>query len=377
MTKILISAGELSGDIHAGAIVNEIKRINHNAEVFGMGGEELRKAGGEVFFDIKEHSVMGFIEIVKHLPKLFRLKKDFGRVMRERRPDCFITVDYPGLNMRLAKMAHDLHIPVVSYIPPSAWAWHRSRAKRVAQIATKVAAIFPFEYDVYKEAGADTVFVGHPLLDIVKPSMTKEEACAFAGKREGHPLILIMPGSRMMEIEKMLPVLLAGAKLLQKQNPKIDFVLPKAETIPLEVLQSKVKQSGLQVKIIEGHNYDLFGVADLALATSGTVTLEAAVMGLGSVIVYRTGWLNALIARLVLKIPFIGLPNIVAGRQVLPELLQENFTPAKVAQEAIELLQQERNAKMKADLQFVKDRLGKPGAVQRVAELVLKVAGER
>lgn len=377
MTKVMISAGELSGDIHAGAIACELKKINPNIEIFGMGGEELRAAGGEVLFDIKEYSVMGFIEVIKNLFKIIKLKNDFGKEMINRRPDCFVTVDYPGLNMRLAKMAHDLKIPVLMYIPPSAWAWHKSRAKKVAQIADKVAAIFPFEYDVYNEAGANTEFVGHPLLDIVKPSMDKNSACNFFGKREGHPLVAIMPGSRKMEIEKMLPTFLDAAKILHKRHPEIDFVLPKAETIERSALEKQIQKTGLDIKITESKNYDLFSVADLALATSGTVTLEAAVLGLGSVICYRTGWFNALIARLVLNVSYIGLPNIVAGREVLPELLQENFTAEKVAQEAEKLLEPERFKQMKNDLEFVKKRLGKTGAVHRVAELILQTAGAK
>lgn len=372
--NILISAGEVSGDLHAAAIARELKKIDSDTQIFGMGGEELRKAGGEVLFDIKEHSVMGFIEVIKRLPKLFKLKSDFGKLMDERKPDCFITIDYPGFNMKLAKMAHAKNIPVVCFIPPGAWAWHRSRAKEVVKFATKVACIFPFEYDVYKEAGADTEFVGHPLVDIVHPSMTAEEACEFAGKRQGHPLVLIMPGSRLMEIEKMLDVLLAGARILQDKHPEIDLAMPRATTIPKELLLGRIGKYGLNIKITEGNNYDLFSVADLALATSGTVTLEAAMLGLGSVIVYRTNWLNAFIARLVLNIPFIGLPNIVAGRQVLPELLQENFTAEKVAAAAEELLQPERNKEMENDLAFVRQKLGDSGAVRRVAELVLRVA---
>lgn len=377
MTKILISAGEASGDIHAAAVTAAIKKLEPNAEVFGMGGEALRNAGGEVLFDIKEHGVMGFAEIICKLPALFRLRNNFVKVMEERKPDCLVVVDYPGFNMKIAKIAHEKGIPVVSYISPSAWAWHKSRAKKVAQIVDKVAAIFPFEYDVYHEAGADTVFVGHPLLDIVKPSMLRKEAEAFAGKREGRKLILLMPGSRLMEIEKMLPTLLLAAKVLQQRMPEVDFTMPRAGTIPLELLESKIKKAGLEVKITEGHNYDLFSVADLALATSGTVTLEAALCGLGSVIVYRTSAINAFIARRVINIPNIGLPNIVAGKQVLPELLQEDFTPEKVAQAAIDLLQPERNAQMKRDLKYVRERLGQPGAVMRVAELVLKIAEEK
>jgi lipid-A-disaccharide synthase len=377
MTRILISAGEASGDIHAAAVTAAIKKIDSSAEVFGMGGDALRNAGGEVLFDIKDHGVMGFVEVLKKLPDLFKLRDDFEKVMDERKPDCLITVDYPGFNMKLAKLAHDKGIPVVSYIAPSAWAWHKSRAKKVAKIVDKVACIFPFEYDVYKEAGAYVEFVGHPLVDIVKPSMTKEEAMAFAGKEEGKKLILLMPGSRLMEIEKMLPTLLEAAKIIKKQLPEVSFVMPRAGTIPISLLEEKIQASGLDVKITEGNNYDLFSVADLALATSGTVTLEAALCGLGSVIVYKTNPVTYFIAKLLVNIPHIGLPNIVAAKSVVPELIQNDFTPAKVAQEALALLESERNAKMKEDLAYVKERLGKPGAVGRVAELVLKIAMEK
>lgn len=377
MAKILISAGEASGDIHAAAVTAALKRIDNTTEVFGMGGDELRAAGGEVLFDIKEHGVMGFVEVIKKLPDLFKLRSDFARVMDERKPDCLVVVDYPGFNMKLAKVAHDKGIPVVSYIAPSAWAWNKGRAKNVAKIVDKVACIFPFEYDVYKEAGAPVEFVGHPLLDIVHPAMERAEAEAWVGKEPDRPLVLLMPGSRLMEIEKMLPILLEGAKLLKKQMPQVQFAMPRAGTIPMELLQSKIKASGLQIKITEGHNYDLFSVADLALATSGTVTLEAALCGLPSVIVYRTSALNAFIARRVINIPNIGLPNIVAGRQILPELLQEDFTPAKVANTAMELLAPEHRVQLEANLAFMKARLGEPGAVNRVAQLILRIAEEK
>ena len=377
MAKILISAGEASGDIHAAAVTAALKKIDSAIEVFGMGGDALRAAGGEVLFDIKDHGVMGFVEVIKKLPDLFKLRSDFARVMDERKPDCLVVVDYPGFNMKLAKVAHDKGIPVVSYIAPSAWAWNKGRAKNVDKIVDKVACIFPFEYDVYEEAGAPVEFVGHPLLDIVHPTMERAEAEAWAGKEAGHPLVLLMPGSRLMEIEKMLPTLLEGAKLLKKQLPEVQFAMPRAGTIPLELLQSKIKASGLEIKITEGHNYDLFSVADLALATSGTVTLEAALCGLPSVIVYRTSALNAFIARRVINIPNIGLPNIVAGRQILPELLQEDFTPANVANTAVVLLAPERRPQLEANLAYMKARLGEPGAVNRVAQLILRIAEER
>lgn len=377
MAKILISAGEASGDIHAAAVTAAIKRIDSTTEVFGMGGDELRAAGGEVLFDIKDHGVMGFVEVLKKLPDLFKLRREFVRVMDERKPDCLVVVDYPGFNMKLAKLAHDKGIPVVSYIAPSAWAWNKGRAKNVAKIVDKVACIFPFEYDVYKEAGAPVEFVGHPLVDIVHPTMERAEAEAWVGKEPGRPLVLLMPGSRLMEIERMLDVILEGAKLLQKQMPQVQFAMPRAGTIPLEMLQSKIQASGLEVKITEGHNYDLFSVADLALATSGTVTLEAAMCGLPSVILYRTSAITAFIARRVINIPNIGLPNIVAGRQILPELLQEELTPAKLAATAVELLAPERRPQLEANLAYMKERLGEPGAVNRVAQLILRIAEEK
>lgn len=377
MAKILISAGEASGDVHAAAVTKALKKIDPSCEVFGMGGDCLREAGGEVLFDIKEHGVMGFIEVVKKLPALFKLRSDFGRVMDERRPDCLVTVDYPGFNMKLAKLAKDKGIPVVSYIPPSAWAWNKGRAQKVAKLVTKIASIFPFEYDVYKEAGADVEFVGHPLIDIVKPELDRKQALDFAGKQSGRRLILLLPGSRLMEIQKMLPTLLDAAKLISEKEPDIDFAMPRASTIPKEMLEGMIEKSGLKVKIVEGHIYDVMSVADLALATSGTVTLEAALCGLGCVIVYKTSPISAFIARRVINIPDIGLPNIVAGRHILPELLQEDFTPEKTAQEALHLLEPERNAQMKQDLEYVRERLGAPGAVNRVAELVLRVAKEK
>ena len=377
MAKILISAGEASGDIHAAAVTAALKKIDSTVEVFGMGGDELRAAGGEVLFDIKDHGVMGFVEVIKKLPDLFKLRSDFARVMDERKPDCLVVVDYPGFNMKLAKLAHDKGIPVVSYIAPSAWAWNKGRAKKVAKIVDKVACIFPFEYDVYKEAGAPVEFVGHPLVDIVHPTMERAEAEAWVGKEPGRPLVLLMPGSRLMEIERMLDVILEGAKLLQKQMPQVQFAMPRAGTIPLEMLQSKIQSSGLEIKITEGHNYDLFSVADLALATSGTVTLEAAMCGLPSVILYRTSAITAFIARRVINIPNIGLPNIVAGRQILPELLQEELTPAKLAATAVELLAPERRPQLEANLAYMKERLGEPGAVNRVAQLILRIAEEK
>ena len=377
MAKIMISAGEASGDVHAAALTREILKLDPTAQVYGMGGDGLRAAGGEVLFDIKDHGVMGLVEIIRKLPALFRLRSDFAEVMDKRRPDCLVTIDYPGFNMRLAKVARAKGIPVISFIAPSAWAWRKGRAKNVAKLVNKVAAIFPFEYEVYKEAGADVEFMGHPLVDIVQPTLPVAEAVAKAGKHEGRPLVLLLPGSRLQEIQRLLPSMLEAAKIMVKANPALEFVMPRAGTIPRLMLEEEINRAGIHVSITEGNNYDVMGVADVALAASGTVTLEAALCRLPSVIVYKTAPLTAFIVRRLLNIADIGLPNIVAGRHILPELLQEDATPAKMAAEVLHLLEPAAHAQALADLDDVKKRLGEPGAVRRVAELTLRVAGEK
>ena len=376
MARILISAGEASGDLYAGAVTRGIKQLNPEAEVFGMGGDCLREAGGEVLFDIKDHSLMGFVEVLKKLPDVWKLRTAFIDLMEKRKPDVLLTIDYPGFNMRLAKLAKERGINVVYFIAPQVWAWRPGRAADVAKVTDKIACIFPFECDLYKSYGADIEFIGHPLVDTVKPSLSRKEAEELAGKRTGHPLILLMPGSREMEIQRLLPVMLGAAKILKQKRPELDFAIPRAATIAKDILEDSVRQAGLNIRLIEGHNYDVMSVADLAIVTSGTVTLEAAMCGLGCEILYKSSPVSFWIAKRVVKIPNIGLPNIVAGRQIEPELLQDDCTPDKIASTALELLEPERFAQLQRDLMEVKDKLGEPGAVKRVAELVLRMAGQ-
>ena len=374
MTRILISAGEASGDLHAGAVTRAIKQLCPEVEVFGMGGDCLRKAGGEVLFDIKDHSIMGFVEVLKRLPDIWKLRSAFIDLMDSRKPDVLLIIDYPGFNLRLAKLAKKRGIKVVCYIAPQVWAWRTDRAADVAKATDKIASIFPFEYDLYKSYGADIEFVGHPLVDTVQSTLPKAEAEKLAGKRQGCPLVLLMPGSRNMEIQRLLPVMLEAAKILKQRLPEIDFAMPKAATIARDMLAGYIREAGVEVRLIEGYNYDVMSVADLAIATSGTATLEAALCGLGCEILYKSSPVSFWIAKQVVKIPNIGLPNIVAGRQIEPELLQDDCTPEKIAATALELLKPERFSRLQRDLQEVKEKLGEPGAVKRVAELVLRMA---
>ena len=219
--------------------------------------------------------------------------------------------------------------------------------------------------------------MGHPLVDIVKPNLSPAEAAAKAGKHEGRPLVLLLPGSRLQEIQRLLPAMLEAAKLVLKANPEVEFTMPRAGTIPREMLEEEIKRAGVHVNIVEGDNYDVMSVADVALAASGTVTLEAALCRLPSVIVYKTAPLTAFIVRRLLNIADIGLPNIVAGRHILPELLQEDATPENMAIAVLGLLEPEAHAQALKDLDEVKIRLGEKGAVRRVAELTLRVAGDK
>ncbi|WP_337798685.1 lipid-A-disaccharide synthase [Acidaminococcus timonensis] len=377
MTKVFISAGEASGDLHAAALTRAILQQDPSAQVFGMGGEALAAAGGEVVFNYKEYSVMGFVEVLKALPRLLGLKKAFRRLMEERRPDVFVTVDYPDFNMRVAKEAKALGIPVFSYIPPSAWAWRRGRAKMVAGLCTKVACIYPFAAQVYQEAGANVEFVGNPLVDIVQPEMSPQEAEAFLGKRPGHPVVLLLPGSRVKEITGVLPVMLQALPLIKKQQPDVDFVLQKAPSIDRDLLDSLLARSPEPVKVVEGHNYDVMTASDAALATSGTVTLEAALCGLPSVICYRASALSIFLARQLVYVKYIGLPNILAGKEILPELIQENMTPERMASAVLAFLEPEGARSVRRELQQAVAKLGKPGAVDRTAALILETAKEK
>ncbi|MCH3914321.1 MAG: lipid-A-disaccharide synthase [Acidaminococcaceae bacterium] len=376
MTKIFLSAGEASGDLHAGAITKAILKIDPEAQVFGMGGDAMRKAGGEVIFDLKEYSVMGFVEILSALPKFFALRNSFRKVMEERKPDCFVTIDYPEFNMRAAKVAKELKIPVLSYIPPSAWAWRKGRAVSVGRLVDKVACIYPFAYDVYKAAGANAEFVGNPLVDIVKPHLTKEEAIAKVGKEPGIPLVLLLPGSRVKEITGVLPIMLEAVGIIREALPQADFVLQKAPTIDRELLQGIITQSGEKVRIVEGDSYDVMGTADVALATSGTVTLEAALCGLPTVICYTASPLSMAIAKRVVTVKFIGLPNILADKEILPELIQEKMTSGNMAKAVLHFLHPEEYKKIREELAAVVKKLGPGGATQRVAKMILNLAGD-
>lgn len=373
--KIMFSAGEASGDTHAASVAKALRELDPSVTMLGMGGQLMAKEGVRIVYDIKDLGVIGIVEIIKALPKFFKLRTYLKQIMIHEKPDLLVCVDYPGFNMKLAKVAHDLGIPVIYYIAPTIWAWHKSRGKDIKKYVTKVASIFPFEAKAYEDFACDVEFVGHPLLDIVKAEFSKEEAYSYFGASPQNKNILLMPGSRKQEVASLLDIMMDGAKDLQADMPNLAFFLPRAHTISREDLENILAKYPIPVTITEGHTYDLMQICDVCLAASGTATLETALMELPTVLLYRLSPLTYGLGKLLVDLEFVGLPNIVAGKQVIPELLQGDVTSSNIVKEVKPMLNDAQyRTEMIHNLKNVKTALGGPGAVKRVAQLIRQVA---
>lgn len=374
MPKIMILAGEASGDMHGANLARALQELDPQVELIGMGSSLMAAAGVKLAFDVTALSTVGFAEALKSIKTLKKIIQQLADLMDRERPEAIVLIDYPGFNMEVAKVAKEKEIPLVYYFSPTAWAWGRGRAKKVASLVTKVASVLPFEADVYREAGANVEFVGHPLLDIVKPTLTKEEFYQQHDLDPEKPIIGLLPGSRRQEIDSLLPALLEGAQIIKGKFPEVQFLLPLAHTISRQEIEEKVRDKGLEIKVIEGQAYELMTVSDIIVVASGTATLEAACLGVPMIIVYRVTFSTWLLGKMLLKIPHIGMPNIIAGKEIVPELIQYQATGLKISEKAIDLLESpEKLAQIKRELQIVREKLGGEGAVKRAAQLVLDV----
>lgn len=373
--KIMFSAGEASGDMHAAAVAAKIKEIAPETELFGMGGAGMERAGVRIIYDIKELGIIGLVEVLKHLPLFFKLRDLLKETMLREKPDALVCVDYPGFNMKIAHVAKELGIPVIYYIAPTIWAWNKGRAKPIARDVEAVASIFPFEAEAYKKAGAKVTFVGHPLVDVVVPSMTKDEALDYFKADRNAKRVLLMPGSRKNEIMGLLPVMLAAAKKLAAEE-KCQFFLPRAETIPMDFLAPYLESAKeLSVTVTEGKQYDLMQICNACIASSGTATLETALMGLPTVLVYRLAPLTWFLAKRLVHVKYAGLPNLLLDREVTPELLQDAVSAENIYGILHPWLTDESaRAKNIEELKVVRTALGEGGAVRRTAELILQTA---
>ncbi len=373
--RIMLVAGEASGDLHGGAVARKLWESAPAAEIYGMGGRRMQAAGVQTFFDPTRHSTIGFIEALAALPLMKKVLARLEKELDAHRPDVIVLIDFPGFNLRVAEIAKQKGIPVVFYFSPSAWAWGRKRAERVVATATMVASVFPFEAEFYREAGANVTYVGHPLLDIVKPTMEREEARKHLGMPRASRFVALMPGSRRREVGTLLPIMLLAARQIREEIPGTEFVLPLAPTITFHQIEPMVQQAELPIRVVAQQTYDALQVCDLAVIASGTATLEAACLGIPMVIAYKVSTLTYMIGKRLVKIPYIGLPNIVAGREVVPELLQEEASPERIAEEAVDIMMDtERAEEIREDLQEVVNKLGKPGVLERVAGLILGIA---
>lgn len=376
--KIMLSAGEASGDLHGAALAQAMRRLAPDTQLIGFGGPKMAAAGVRLAADMREYCVMGFWEVLVNLRRMFRLRARLTEFMRQEQPDLLVLIDYPDFNWRLAAKAKELGIPVFSYIPPSAWAWRKGRAKKCAVLADELAAIFPFELPVYKAAGANITFQGNPLVDTVKLSMERETAKQYFGLEAGERAVLLLPGSRPQEIRLLLPVMLAAARRIQEDAPDIRFYLPVAPGIEPARLENLAAASGVAVRFTRDHTYDLMGLAELALATSGTVVLEAALLGLPCVVLYRMSPISYLIGKLLVHVDNFSLPNILAGRRIQPELLQAQVNPQRIFAEARAFYRDAvHTARVKQELAAAVSLLGEPGAAGRVAQRILAAAGSR
>lgn len=376
--KIMMSAGEASGDLHGARLAKEMLEMEPDVKLFGFGGAKMAEAGVRLVRDCRDYSIMGVWEVVLGLGRLLQLEKTLVESMREEKPDLLLIIDYPDFNWRLAAKAKALGVPVFSYIPPSAWAWRKGRAKKCAAIAKEIVTIFHHEIGPYVTAGANVSFLGNPLVDTVRADMEPEAARAFFGLKDGERAALLLPGSRRQEISFLLPDMLKAVRLLKEKRPETRFFLPVAPGLERREIERHIKKSGASVELTEEHVYDLMGVADFAIATSGTVVMEAALMDLPAVVCYRMGRLNYAIGRMLVKIDHFSLPNIILGEEAEPELLQDEVTPERIAEEAAKLYKGEpQRDSVMARLKVAVLQLGPPGASVRVAAHVLAAAAGR
>lgn len=375
--KIMFSAGEASGDTHGASVAKALREVYPSVEMFGMGGNLMDEAGVRIVYDIKNLGVIGLVEIVKSLPKFFKLRTYLKRIMMKERPDVLVCIDYPGFNMKLAEVAHQLGIPVLYYIAPTIWAWHSSRGKTIKKYVTKVASIFPFEAEAYSKYNCDVEFVGHPLVDIVHPTMSVDESMTYFNARAEAKRVLLMPGSRKQEVLSLLDVMLESGEKLLQSHEDVQFFLPRAHTIDRFELETFIKERRVPVTITEDHTYDLMQICDVCLAASGTATLETAMMELPTILLYKVSPITYGIGKMVVNLSHVGLPNIIAGKEVIPELLQSDVSADNIVEHMLPLLDDlKENEHMRQELRTVRDKLGEPGAVKRVAELIYSLGKE-
>jgi len=367
---IMIIAGEASGDMHGANLVREMLKMNPELSFYGIGGKRLHEEGVELLADASSMAVVGMTEVISKLGTILKTMSEMKQSLEERRPDLVILIDYPDFNLPLANAAKKRGIKVFYYISPQVWAWRKGRIGQIKKTVDKMAVILPFEVDTYGREGFAVNYVGHPLLDMVKLNYSKQESRKKFGLAENKITIGILPGSRLSEVRKLMPELLRAAEILEQEIPDIQFILPLADTLEEKIITEMTSGFTVKVHIISGHTYDVISCADLALVASGTATLETALLGVPMVIVYKISLLSYVIGRLFVHVKNIGLVNIVAGKTIVPELIQGDASGKRMAIEALAILTSgEKKHEMIKELAAIRAKLGEPGAARRAAQI--------
>ena len=371
MTKgsspLLIVAGEASGDLHGARLVSELRRLKPDLEIFGLGGDELRAAGLQPVAHSAEISVVGITEVLRILK---RAREIFDLLLREverRRPAAAVLIDFPDFNLRLAQELKKRGIPVIYYISPQVWAWRKGRIKTIAKVVDRMLVLFPFEVDFYQRFGVKVVHVGHPLVDEVPHLPGVWDS---SDPESGPFRLALLPGSRVSEVESLLPVMLAAVRRLAEDLP-VEARLIQAPSVPRELLEEEIELSGLPVRIVADNRFGSIADSHLALCASGTATLEVGLLGTPMVMIYRLQSWTYMLARLLVRLPYVSLVNLVLGRKVIPELVQGAASPERIAAEAEQILTNDlERERMRRGLAELRERLGEGGARGRAAHEV-------
>ncbi len=371
---VLIVAGEASADLHGSNLVRAIKGLAPNVTFYGIGGKQMEEAGVKILIPASDMAVVGLTEVFSKLPKIVKAHRSLKNLLKKSPPDLLIPIDYPGFNIHLAGVAKRYKVPVLYYISPQVWAWRTGRVKKIAKRVDRMAVILPFEERFYRERGVEVDYVGHPLLDSIPQHLDKEELSRKMGVENAYPILGLLPGSRNEEVRNHLPVMVKAAEILSSRYPRLTGLLPVAPTIQPELAQSFLNQSPAEISISQHSIYETLMACDLALVASGTATVETAILGIPMILVYRASAITFWIGKRVIRVPFLGLVNLVAGEQVIPELIQDHVTPDRLAREAIEILEGgQKRENMIEKLGMVKQRLGKGGASEKTARIALEM----
>jgi lipid-A-disaccharide synthase len=376
--RLLLSCGEASGDLYAGALTRELRALDPALSIAGLGGPQFEAAGGRLIDDYRDIAVTGLTEAITKVPRSFAALRRLVAAARAHRPDTLIVIDSPDFNFRLAPQVRKLGVPIVYYISPQIWAWRAARLNAIRAFADRVLVIFPFEEAIYREGGVPVEFVGHPLVDLCAPSASREQFLAASGLGPGRPTIAVLPGSRPNEVARILPDLVASAERIKAAVPDAQFLVARAPHLDDRLFVPASRSHFAPFVVVEGDTNTVLASSDVALTASGTATVQTALHDKPMVIVYRLSPMTYRLGRHLVTVDAIGMVNLIAGEKVVPELVQDAFTPDAVAREAVSMLtDRARAARIRDGLARVRARLGGPGASRRAAEAICRIVRER